>query len=116
MLDRNYKYGHLYISPFEGNGKASDARRVTEGEFHVESFDWAPDGSTIVFAHRPDPTFGSRVLHGDISLVDVETGEIRPLITSGGVDSDPHFSPDSRWIAFMSSGDRPEPVGLHDRL
>lgn len=41
-------------------------------------------------------------------------GEVTPLVEGPGVERGPHWSPDGRWIAFTSTGQRPEPIGLGD--
>jgi dipeptidyl aminopeptidase/acylaminoacyl peptidase len=114
VADRDFKYAHLYTVPVqEGNGDAS-AVRVTEGEFHVTGFDWTPDGRSLVFAHQTDPRINTARLSGDISVVDVEGGEPRLLIGGDGVHSSPLVSPDGELVAFLSTGEQPEPVGLGD--
>jgi dipeptidyl aminopeptidase/acylaminoacyl peptidase len=81
-------------------------RRLTSGaDFTVDSFRWSPDGTLIAFDHRPDPRIESS-RHRDISLVEVETGDVRPLVRRDGPDSDPHFSPDGRWILFSTQDGR----------
>jgi dipeptidyl aminopeptidase/acylaminoacyl peptidase len=78
------------------------ARRLTEGGFSVFGFDWSPDGSEIVFAHAPsqDPGDGG---NADLSIVEVETGKLRPLVTQAGPDTNPRFSPDGTQVAFESA-------------
>src|SRR5215831_9505574 len=55
------------------------------------SFDVSPDGKTIVFE-----------LLGDIYMLPIEGG--KATLISGGMafDSQPKFSPDGKWIAFLS--------------
>ena len=78
--------------------------RLTSGsEFTVDTYRWSPDGRSIAFDHRPDPRIES-FSHSDLSILEVETGEIRPLVTQPGPDGDPFWSPDGSWILF-STGD-----------
>ncbi|GGD87668.1 amidohydrolase [Tsuneonella deserti] len=65
-------------------------------EFTVEEVtglqpDIAPDGRTIVFA-----------ILGDIYLLDASGGEAKAITRGLAVDTQPAFSPDGRWIAFLS--------------
>jgi dipeptidyl aminopeptidase/acylaminoacyl peptidase len=78
------------------------ARRLTEGAFSVFGFDWSPDGREIVFDHAPsqDPGDGG---NADLSIVELETGKLRPLVTQPGPDTNPRFSPDGTQVAFESA-------------
>jgi dipeptidyl aminopeptidase/acylaminoacyl peptidase len=59
-VDQNFKYQHLYTVDLEGD--SFHIQRLTQGAFHITSFDWSPDAKTIVFAHTPDPKFNSNFL------------------------------------------------------
>jgi Tol biopolymer transport system component len=63
------------------------------------SLDVAPDGKTIVFD-----------LLGDIYTLPIEGGQAR--LISGGMsfDSQPKFSPDGKWIAFLSDREGSENI------
>ena len=115
MVDQNFKYGHLYTVPFDPMAtETAEATRVTEGDFHVTGFDWSPDGSQLVFAHQADPRINTGRLSGDIALVSASGGDVSQLVTGPGVESSPRWSPDGSLIAYASTGNQPEPVGLSD--
>ncbi|MFC1660277.1 prolyl oligopeptidase family serine peptidase [Gemmatimonadota bacterium] len=115
LVDQNFKFSHLYRVAFSFGAKEFSApERLTEGDYHVTGFDWSPGGESIVFSHTPDPRLNTNFMTGDLSLVEVESGTVRPLVTGAGVERSPVVSPDGRWIAFTSSGEQPEPVGLGD--
>lgn len=116
LVDQNFKYGHLYTVHFEAVAtEPAEAVRVTEGDFHVTGFDWSPDGTRLVFAHQADPRINTGRLSGDISVVAASgDGEVRPLVHGPGVESGPHWSPDGSLVAYASTGDQPEPIGLAD--
>ncbi len=65
------------------------------------SLDVSPDGKTIVFE-----------LLGDIYALPIEGGQAK--LISGGMafDSQPKFSPDGQWIAFLSDRDGSENVWI----
>jgi dipeptidyl aminopeptidase/acylaminoacyl peptidase len=99
--DAEYKMTHLWIVEVEP-GKIAEAKRLTSGlDFTVGEFSWSPDGKTIAFAHRPDPLINSGP-KSDISILDVDTKKIAPLVTQPGSDSNPCWSPDGKWVAFST--------------
>jgi dipeptidyl aminopeptidase/acylaminoacyl peptidase len=78
-------------------------RRLTEGTaFTVTGFDWSPDGTSIAFTHQRDPLITSG-FSADISVLDVATKRVRPLVTTPGGDFFAAWSPDSRWIVYGSA-------------
>ncbi|MFA9454950.1 MAG: S9 family peptidase, partial [Candidatus Aminicenantaceae bacterium] len=94
-----YRLSHLWKIAVDLEGEP-EARQLTSGDsFTVGRFRWSPDGKTIAFDHRPDPLINSSS-ETDISLLDVSTGEITPLVAQPGPDSGPLWSPDGRWVLF----------------
>lgn len=115
LVDQDHKYSHIYtVTVATGEGGERETKRLTVGEFHVQSFDWSPDGTTIAFAHAPDPNINTGFVSGDVSTVPSDSGTVTPLVDWPGVDGSPLYSPDGNWIAFVSEGGNPEPIGLGD--
>ena len=115
LVDQNYKYSHLYtVSVAEEGSGEHETQRLTAGEFHVRSFDWSPDGTTIVFAHAPDPTINTGGVDVDLSTVPADSGAVFSLLTWPGADTRPLYSPDGDWVAFVSHGGSPQRIGLGD--
>lgn len=82
LVDQDFKYGHIYTVPFEPAAtETAEATRITEGDFHVTSFDWAPDGQRLVFGHQADPRINTGRLSGDIAVVGASGGEVTQLVT-----------------------------------
>jgi dipeptidyl aminopeptidase/acylaminoacyl peptidase len=78
-------------------------KRLTEGDsFTVFGFEWSPDGARIAFDHRTDPLVNSSIT-SNISVLTVETGDIRSLVTGPGYDGGPIWSPDSKWILYHTT-------------
>lgn len=114
-VDRNYKHAHLYtvnlVEDEEGN---RTVKRLTNGDFSITDFDWSPDGKSIVFGHKKNPKINTSRLDGDIAVVPADSGAVSQLVTGPGVETNPKYSPDGKWIAYQSTGDQPEPIGLND--
>ena len=83
-------------------------RRLTSGETSVGNvegpgrFDWSPDGKWIAFDHQPSALVDDWT-RGDIALVEVETGNVRPLVATAAAEADPFFSPDGSSVAYSAS-------------
>ncbi len=105
----------LYLVPVEKdkNGKP-DTKKLTTEARTVQSFDFSPDGRSIVFSHVKS----QKVDHwssADLSLVDVSTGLIRTIANTTAAESSPFFSPDGKTIACLIS-DAPPRWAQNNRL
>jgi Tol biopolymer transport system component len=70
-----------------------------EDEFGLLPMSWSPDGSVIACERRR----GERQ-EGDIWILPIDDPEnLRPLIVSPARESWARFSPDGRWIAYVSN-------------
>lgn len=68
---------------------------------HLLSFDWAPDGSKVVYAAQESPQ-GRDAFHVDLYEMEVATGRETPLVVQPGQDLAPAYSRDGRYVAFYS--------------
>jgi dipeptidyl aminopeptidase/acylaminoacyl peptidase len=101
--DKEYRLSHLWMVELPDTPGSVEAERLTESaDFTVTGFSWSPTGQQIAFGHQPDPLINSW-LGADISVLDVETGEIRLLVDDEGSQSNPTWSPDGQWIAYQAS-------------
>ncbi len=86
--------GSLWVQALD----SQNARQVTAGPGYDYQPDWSPDGKTIVF---------TRYLHDamELQLLDLASGEVRPLTDTGAVNAEPRWSPDGSKIAWVSTAD-----------
>ena len=108
IVDQDMVRHHLWVvSLRQQTENKFEVRRLTSGLFTVYLnwdglYDWSPDGKTIVFTHT-FTTAEEGLPKTDISLADVATGEIRPLVHTAAAEIRPAYSPDGRWIAYEAS-------------
>jgi dipeptidyl aminopeptidase/acylaminoacyl peptidase len=69
----------------------------------VVDFSWAPTGQIIAYSASREIGFTS--IYGTrVFTVPITGGEPRPIVDRPGTNRAAQFSPDGRWIAFISSG------------
>lgn len=77
-------------------------KQLTKGDFTVTTFKVSPDGKQIAYNHQPNPLINS-FLKSDISLIDLTTGKITPLVKNPSVDAFADWSPDSKEVLYTSN-------------
>ena len=93
--------GYLYAALYRVSVQGGTAQRVTPANRHVTSFDWAPDGSRVVYAAQVTPR-NRDTFHVDLYELDFPAKRETPLVVQEGRDADPCYSRDGRWVAFHS--------------
>jgi dipeptidyl aminopeptidase/acylaminoacyl peptidase len=98
-----YNYVHLWtLDVVEAmNSPMAGKQRTTRTDFSVNSFSWAPDGSTIVFSATINPDL-VQGLTSDIYLLKLGDGSVKKIVDQPGPDTGPRFSPDGRQVVFSS--------------
>jgi dipeptidyl aminopeptidase/acylaminoacyl peptidase len=102
-LDR--RRDHLYV--FDVASKKTT--QVTSGDFDDNEPAWSPDGKSLAFTSNrstPDP---DRNYNTDIWVVAADNDDkgthLTQVTTNLGADRSPAWSPDGKWIAFVSQTD-----------
>lgn len=104
-VDRDLQYSHLWTISLA----TKDKKRLTEGEFSVQSPQWSPDGNWIAYvaskaaAQESIFTDISYDRDTDIFVIAATGGAARKLTTNPAPDANPQWSPDGKWIAYVAS-------------
>jgi dipeptidyl aminopeptidase/acylaminoacyl peptidase len=102
-----YKRSHLYTMTLTNISGDGAAKRLTFEPSPITDFDWSPGGQTIAFEHTVSAE-ANQWPTTDISTVSVDSGTVTPLIAFNGMDMCPRYSPDGKWLAFISEGGEPK--------
>jgi dipeptidyl aminopeptidase/acylaminoacyl peptidase len=102
-LDR--RRTHLYVFDVA----AKSLTQITSGDYDDDEPAWSPDGKSLAFTSnrsKPDP---DRNFNTDIWVVAANNTDkgahLTQITTNLGTDRSPAWSPDGRWIAFVSQTD-----------
>jgi dipeptidyl aminopeptidase/acylaminoacyl peptidase len=92
-LAANKTTSDLWLAPSHGDGAPRQLTNAGKKDRHPR---WRPDGKRILFeSNRSGET--------QLWVIDVAGGEARQLTTISTEASDAQFSPDAKWIAFVST-------------
>jgi len=89
---------HIFVVAATGG----EPRPLTSGTYDEHSIDWGGDGHEIVFLSNHEK-YPDAVLNYDIFAVSVESGAVRQITHTPGVEMDPRVSPDGRSIAYTAT-------------
>jgi dipeptidyl aminopeptidase/acylaminoacyl peptidase len=106
FMDEEVKQNRLFVlwlNEKDSAGKKKQ-KQVIKENYNINGFDWSADDKTIAYSHGKTPEVNDNV-YSDISLVTIETGDIKKIAFTGAGESNPLFSPDGKLIAYYSSTD-----------
>jgi dipeptidyl aminopeptidase/acylaminoacyl peptidase len=111
--ERDKRYGELERDADHGGANlwlhalnGTRGKRLTRGGWAVGDFSWSPDGTRIAFEHQIHDALAADSTK-DISVLDVASGRVTPLVTWRGPDAHPLWSPDGSRIAFETAAEDP---------
>jgi serine/threonine-protein kinase len=86
---------NLFWQPSDGS---SPIERLTTSPVHQYAGSCFPDGRTVALTE-----WGRRNNGYDIAILEVPSGRVLPFPNTQYDETDPEFSPDGRWIAYVSN-------------
>jgi len=109
---RDYDYNHLFVATYQ-DGTIGEPLDVMPGERWdtplapfggVEQIGWSPDGKVIAYtAKKLNGAADARSTNSDIYLYDLASGRTTNVSQENpGYDVEPVFSPDGRYVAWLS--------------
>jgi dipeptidyl aminopeptidase/acylaminoacyl peptidase len=108
IIDTDPKNQTLYVLLLTGDVPAKP-KRLVDSQSHLGDFQWSPDSTRIAFERRPTPD-ADQGRQADISEIEVSTAAVRDLAATTATESDPLYSPDGRFLAYLRSAEKPNTV------
>ena len=90
--DRRAQPSTLYRKPSDGSG---EEKEVMKTDVHMWASSWSPDGQALTVS-APRGSF-------DVGLVRLDSLKTEWFLTTPFAESDAAFSPDGRWVAYVST-------------
>jgi serine/threonine-protein kinase len=87
---------NLFRRRADGSG---EAERLTTNELWDQAASWSPDGQHVAFTQQSGISSPSQ----HIRVLEVNTRQERPFVQTAAAESQPAFSPDGRWLAYVSN-------------
>jgi Tol biopolymer transport system component len=91
--------GNLYSKAADGSGAVehlvTSARSLTPAS-------WSPDGTTLAIVEEGDNE-GKDAFQFDIVVLSIADRKMRAVIHTAANEMNPEFSPDGRWLAYVSN-------------
>jgi serine/threonine-protein kinase len=91
--------GNLYWKAADGSGAAEP---LTTGARSPTPASWLPDGTTLAFVEEGDNA-GKDAFQFDIWVLSIADRKTRAVIHTAANEMTPVFSPDGRWLAYVSN-------------
>ena len=103
VLDENPRNQSLWVVAVEPDAQDKrPVKKVAAGTYHIGAFDWSPDSRRIAYEARPTPDADDG-RKSDIYEVQVESGDVRPVAATSASESQPKYSGDGHYLAYVRS-------------
>jgi dipeptidyl aminopeptidase/acylaminoacyl peptidase len=119
--DEEYRQSHLWTLEFKPDLPASlpcheekkdstgkngcinppKAKRLTEGNFTINNFEWSLDGKFIAYTRQPNPLINASI-RSDIEILDMASKKVIFSVKNLANDNFAAWSPDSKKILYTS--------------
>lgn len=96
LVDRNFKFDRLWLYDLGQH----QARLLTQADMNIDTFDWSPDGASIVARVSPTPRIDDYWRVSKILVLDAKSGSVTKTLEEHAGYMEPRWSPDGRHIAF----------------
>ncbi len=90
---------NLYWKSADGGGAAE---RLTTSARSQTPASWSPDGTALAFVEEGD-TVAQQFFQFDIWVLSIADRKTRAVIQTAANEMSPEFSPDGRWLAYVSN-------------
>ena len=82
--------------------EAGPSERLTTSARSQTPGSWSPDGTTLAFVEEGD-TLAQQFFQFDIWVLSIGDRKTRAVIQTAANEMTPEFSPDGRWLAYVSN-------------